>query len=30
MPAVPEDYRPRGAANSYRAPRTEFDHDTAT
>jgi SRSO17 transposase len=30
MPAIPKDYRPRGAANPYRAPRTGFDCDTAT
>jgi len=29
MPAVPEDYRPRGAANPYQAPCTEFDCATA-
>ena len=30
MPAVPEDYRPRGAANPYRAPRARFDCNSAT
>jgi SRSO17 transposase len=30
MPAVPKDYRPRGAANPYRTPRTGFDCDSAT
>jgi SRSO17 transposase len=27
MPALPEDYRPRGAARPHRAPRTGFDCD---
>jgi SRSO17 transposase len=30
MPAVPEDYRPRGAANSYRTPRPRFHCNSAT
>jgi SRSO17 transposase len=30
MPALPKDYRPRGAANPYRASRTGFDCDSAT
>lgn len=30
MPALPEDYRPRGAAGPYRAPRTGFDCDSTT
>jgi SRSO17 transposase len=30
MPPLPKDYRPRGAANSYRAPRTGLDCDTTT
>jgi len=28
-PALPNDYRPRGAANSHRTPRTGFDCDSA-
>ena len=28
-PTLPDNYRPRGAANSYRAPRTGFDCDSA-
>jgi hypothetical protein len=30
MPALPEDYRPRGAANPYRTPRPEFNCNSAT
>jgi SRSO17 transposase len=30
MPTLPKDYRPRGAANSHRAPRTGLDCDTTT
>jgi SRSO17 transposase len=30
MPALPEDYRPRGAAGPYRAPRTRFNCDSTT
>jgi SRSO17 transposase len=30
IPALPEDYRPRGAANPYRTPRAGFDCDPAT
>ena len=30
MPALPEDYRPRGAAAPYRAPRTRFNCDSTT
>jgi SRSO17 transposase len=30
MPALPEDYRPRGAANPYRTPRPGFNCNSAT
>jgi len=30
MPAVPQDYRPRGAANPYRTPRPGFNCNSAT
>jgi SRSO17 transposase len=30
MPTLPEDYRPRGAAGPYRAPRTRFNCDSTT
>jgi SRSO17 transposase len=29
IPALPKNHRPRGAANSYRAPRARFDCDTS-
>src|SRR5262245_35830251 len=30
IPALPEDYRPRGAASPHGAPRTGFDCDSTT
>jgi SRSO17 transposase len=30
IPALPQGYRPRGAANPYRAPRSGFDCDSTT
>jgi SRSO17 transposase len=29
MPAIPENYRPRGAPNPTRTPRSKFDRDAA-